>query len=126
MIVVVALSSLFINVVVYVYLCLFQISFCRNSVAEQERVVESVHEEIQMMSKLNHPNIVRILGATQQGCHFFMFVEWMPGKHRPPHFIFFITPRLSELGVSLNIHVDQDYLTCTKSNFSVTGFSSYY
>jgi mitogen-activated protein kinase kinase kinase 1 len=32
-----------------------------------------------MMARLNHPNIVRILGATQQGCHFFMFVEWMPG-----------------------------------------------
>ena len=41
--------------------------------------MESVREEIEMMSKLNHPNIVRILGATQQGCHFFMFVEWMPG-----------------------------------------------
>ncbi len=58
----------------------FQISFCRNSLDEQERVVDSIQEEIHMMSRLNHPNIVRILGATQQGCHFFMFVEWMPGK----------------------------------------------
>ena len=33
-----------------------------------------------MMAKLNHPHIVRILGATRQGCHFNMFVEWMPGK----------------------------------------------
>jgi len=32
------------------------------------------------MAKLNHPHIVRILGATRQGCHFNMFVEWMPGK----------------------------------------------
>lgn len=31
------------------------------------------------MATLNHPNIVRILGATQTGAHFNMFVEWMPG-----------------------------------------------
>lgn len=57
-----------------------QISFCRNSISEQEKVIEAVREEIEMMARLNHPNIVRILGATQQGCHFFMFVEWMPGR----------------------------------------------
>lgn len=32
-----------------------------------------------MMADLNHPNVVRILGATQTGAHFNMFVEWMPG-----------------------------------------------
>ena len=58
---------------------LSQIPFCRNTVAEQRKVIEAVEEEIQMMAKLNHPNIVRILGATRQTCHFFMFVEWMPG-----------------------------------------------
>ena len=57
----------------------FQISFCRNSQSEQDTVIETVEEEIQMMSRLNHPHVVRILGATRQGCHFFMFVEWMPG-----------------------------------------------
>ncbi|XP_063431372.1 mitogen-activated protein kinase kinase kinase 1-like isoform X2 [Mytilus trossulus] len=56
-----------------------QISFCRNSASEQEKVVETISEEIQMMAKLNHPNVVRILGATKQGCHFNMFLEWMPG-----------------------------------------------
>ncbi|KAL5017291.1 hypothetical protein ScPMuIL_006880 [Solemya velum] len=55
------------------------ISYCRNSKTEQEKVIETIREEVQMMSKLNHPNVVRILGATQQGCHFNMFVEWMPG-----------------------------------------------
>ncbi|OWF34833.1 mitogen-activated protein kinase kinase kinase 1-like isoform X2 [Mizuhopecten yessoensis] len=55
-----------------------QISFCRNTPSEQEKVVEAITEEIHMMTKLNHPNIVRILGATRQGCHFNMFVEWMP------------------------------------------------
>lgn len=56
-----------------------QISFCRNSPQEQEKVVEAITEEIHMMAKLSHPNVVRILGATKQGCHFNMFVEWMPG-----------------------------------------------
>ena len=58
----------------------FQISFCRNSKSEQDTVIKSVTEEIHMMSKLSHPNIIRIMGATRQGCHFNMFVEWMPGK----------------------------------------------
>ncbi|XP_069128758.1 mitogen-activated protein kinase kinase kinase 1-like [Argopecten irradians] len=58
-----------------------QLSFCRNTASEQEKVVETITEEIHMMTKLNHPNIVRILGATRQGCHFNMFVEWMPGTY---------------------------------------------
>ncbi|XP_062600728.1 mitogen-activated protein kinase kinase kinase 1-like [Saccostrea cucullata] len=56
-----------------------QVSFCRNSRSEQESVVETITEEIIMMTKLNHPNVVRIMGATRHGCHFNMFVEWMPG-----------------------------------------------
>ena len=31
------------------------------------------------MSRLRHENIVRILGATKQGSHFNLFVEWMAG-----------------------------------------------
>lgn len=60
-------------------MCVKQISFCRNSQSEQDNVIDAIKDEIQMMARLNHPNVVRILGATQQGCHFFMFVEWMPG-----------------------------------------------
>lgn len=56
-----------------------QISFCRNSPTEQETVIEAITAEIHMMARLSHPNVVRILGATKQGCHFNMFVEWMPG-----------------------------------------------
>lgn len=59
----------------------FQVSFCRNSRSEQEIVVETITEEIIMMTKLNHPNVVRIMGATRHGCHFNMFVEWMPGRN---------------------------------------------
>ncbi len=44
-------------------------------------MIETVEEEIKMMARLNHPHVVRILGATRQGCHFFMFVEWMPGTY---------------------------------------------
>ena len=57
-----------------------QISLCRNTDAEQEKVIETVTQEIDLMAKFSHPNIMRILGATRQDCHFFMFVEWMPGS----------------------------------------------
>ncbi|KAG1655214.1 Mitogen-activated protein kinase kinase kinase 1 [Nymphon striatum] len=56
-----------------------QAAFCRNSEEEQDKVMESITEEIMMMAKLDHPNIVNILGATQQGEHFNMFFEWMSG-----------------------------------------------
>ncbi|XP_074643836.1 mitogen-activated protein kinase kinase kinase 1-like [Tubulanus polymorphus] len=56
-----------------------QIAFCRNSDSEQEKVVEAIKAEIDLMTKMNHRNVVRILGATQEGVHFNMFVEWMSG-----------------------------------------------
>uniref|UniRef100_A0A1B6BZG6 Mitogen-activated protein kinase kinase kinase n=1 Tax=Clastoptera arizonana TaxID=38151 RepID=A0A1B6BZG6_9HEMI len=56
-----------------------QVSFCRNSSEEQSSVEANIEEEMAMMSTLNHPNIVRLLGATKQGKHFNMFVEWMAG-----------------------------------------------
>lgn len=56
-----------------------QVPFCRNSEEEQVIVELGIHEEIITMSKLRHGNIVRILGATKQGSHFNMFVEWMAG-----------------------------------------------
>ena len=56
-----------------------QISMCRNMVAEQEKVIEAVKQEIDLMAKFNHPNVMRISRATQQHCYFFVFVEWMPG-----------------------------------------------
>lgn len=39
----------------------------------------NIKEEIALMAQLDHPNIVRILGVTQQHNSFNMFVEWMPG-----------------------------------------------
>ncbi|GAB6029131.1 Mitogen-activated protein kinase kinase kinase 1 [Chamberlinius hualienensis] len=56
-----------------------QVSFCRNSYDEQEKVKKCIEEEIRMMSRLNHPNVVRCLGATRQENHFNVFVEWMAG-----------------------------------------------
>ncbi|XP_021916441.1 mitogen-activated protein kinase kinase kinase 1-like isoform X2 [Zootermopsis nevadensis] len=56
-----------------------QVPFCRISADEQAIVELGIHEEIVTMSKLRHENIVRILGATKQGSHFNMFVEWMAG-----------------------------------------------
>ena len=54
-------------------------SFARNSESEQESVVAAITEEISMMGRLDHPHLVRCLGATRDGCHFNIFMEWMPG-----------------------------------------------
>ncbi|XP_049954859.1 mitogen-activated protein kinase kinase kinase 1-like [Schistocerca serialis cubense] len=56
-----------------------QVSFLRNSQQEQERVESEIWKEIVMLSKLHHPNVLHILGATKQNGHFNIFVEWMAG-----------------------------------------------
>jgi len=56
-----------------------QISFCRNSEEEQRKVHEVVLEEIALMHRLKHPNIVACLGATQHENHYNLFLELMPG-----------------------------------------------
>ncbi|XP_077981126.1 mitogen-activated protein kinase kinase kinase 1-like [Glandiceps talaboti] len=56
-----------------------QVSFCRNNRTDQEKVVSTILEEIAMVARMDHPNVMRLIGATQQGAHFNLFVEWMPG-----------------------------------------------
>lgn len=54
-------------------------SFCRNSLEEQDRVENAVRQELEVLKTLRHENIVRMIGATRQSTHFSMFVEWMAG-----------------------------------------------
>ncbi|XP_071799794.1 mitogen-activated protein kinase kinase kinase 1-like [Asterias amurensis] len=56
-----------------------QVSFIRNKNCDQEKVVSSLMREIKLMKELDHPNIVRLLGATRHNGHFNVFVEWMAG-----------------------------------------------
>ncbi|NXS91239.1 M3K1 kinase, partial [Jacana jacana] len=56
-----------------------QVTYVRNTSAEQEEVVEALREEIRMMSHLNHPNIIRMLGATCEKSNYNLFIEWMAG-----------------------------------------------
>ncbi|XP_066996499.2 mitogen-activated protein kinase kinase kinase 1 [Anabrus simplex] len=56
-----------------------QVPYCRNSEEEQTCVEAGIRKEILTMSKLCHPNVLTILGATRQGSHFNIFVEWMAG-----------------------------------------------
>ena len=46
-------------------------------------MLDEISAEIGLMCQLNHSNITRIIGATRHHAHFFMFVEWMPGKVNP-------------------------------------------
>eukprot|EP00794_Sanderia_malayensis_P007875 gene7873-8725_t len=56
-----------------------QVSFCRNSLTEQEKVKKAVLDEINLLYKLRHPHTVQCLGATQHLNHFNIFMEIMPG-----------------------------------------------
>uniref|UniRef100_A0A8C3PIQ2 Mitogen-activated protein kinase kinase kinase 1 n=1 Tax=Calidris pygmaea TaxID=425635 RepID=A0A8C3PIQ2_9CHAR len=56
-----------------------QVTYVRNTSTEQEEVVEALREEIRMMSHLNHPNIIRMLGATCEKSNYNLFIEWMAG-----------------------------------------------
>lgn len=56
-----------------------QVSFCRNDEEEQERVEASIEQEILIMSRLRHCNIVRLLGASRHSTSFSVFTEWMAG-----------------------------------------------
>lgn len=56
-----------------------QISFCRNSDEEQDKVEQLIREEVLLISKLQHPHVVRMYGAIQEEAHINVFVEWMPG-----------------------------------------------
>lgn len=60
-------------------MCLLQVTYVRNTSSEQEEVVEALREEIRMMSHLNHPNIIRMLGATCEKSSYNLFIEWMAG-----------------------------------------------
>lgn len=42
--------------------------------------MEALREEIRMMGHLNHPNIIRMLGATCEKNNYNLFVEWMAGR----------------------------------------------
>ena len=56
-----------------------QISFCRNSEEEQDKVEQLIREEVLLISGLQHPHVVRMYGAIQEGSHINVFVEWMAG-----------------------------------------------
>ncbi|XP_067889579.1 mitogen-activated protein kinase kinase kinase 1 isoform X1 [Heterodontus francisci] len=56
-----------------------QVTYVRNTSTEQEEVVHTLREEIRMMGHLNHPNIIRMLGATCEKSNYNLFVEWMAG-----------------------------------------------
>lgn len=58
----------------------FQISFVRNTKEEQDKVHQVVLEEIALLHKLKHQNIVACLGATQHEAHYNLFMELMSGQ----------------------------------------------
>lgn len=56
-----------------------QVSFCRNSTEEQNKVTQTIEDEISLLGRLQHPHLIKCLGATKHTGHFNIFLEWMPG-----------------------------------------------
>ena len=57
-----------------------KVSYIRNTPSEEEEEQKRLIKEVSLMAKLQHPNIVRCLGATQQPGCFNIFLEWMAGE----------------------------------------------
>ena len=58
-----------------------QVSYVRNTKAQEEEELKRLREEVMMLERLSHPNIVRCLGATQHEGHINIFIEWMAGMY---------------------------------------------
>ncbi|XP_032232180.2 mitogen-activated protein kinase kinase kinase 1 isoform X2 [Nematostella vectensis] len=56
-----------------------QVSFCRNSKSEQDKVCQTIMDEIAILARLKHPHLIKCLGATRHTGHFNIFLEWMAG-----------------------------------------------
>ena len=61
------------------YVVFLQVSFCRNSTEEQDKVTQTIEDEISLLGRLQHPHLIKCLGATKHTAHFNIFLEWMPG-----------------------------------------------
>ena len=57
-----------------------KVSYIRNTPSEEDEEQKRLIKEVSLMAKLQHPNIVRCLGATQQPGCFNIFLEWMAGE----------------------------------------------
>ena len=58
---------------------LIQVSYARNTTSQEEDELSRLRDEVAMLGRINHPNIVRCLGATQHDGHINIFIEWMAG-----------------------------------------------
>jgi len=61
-------------------LVIYQVNHVRCSPVEERQVLQVILEEIALMRRLSHPNIVRLHGVTKEGPLYNIFVEWCAGK----------------------------------------------
>ena len=54
-------------------------NYVRCSAVEQSQVLGVISEEIALMRRLNHPNIVRLHGVTKEQHLYNIFIEWCAG-----------------------------------------------
>lgn len=56
-----------------------QVKYARSKRSEQEEQLARLKKEVAVLTKIEHPNVVCGLGATQHKEHFDIFIEWMAG-----------------------------------------------
>uniref|UniRef100_H2YSR4 Protein kinase domain-containing protein n=1 Tax=Ciona savignyi TaxID=51511 RepID=H2YSR4_CIOSA len=56
-----------------------QVNHVRCSAVEERQVLAVITEEISLMRRLSHPNIVRLHGITKEGPLYNIFIEWCAG-----------------------------------------------
>ena len=57
-----------------------QVSFDRNSEEKQNAVTQAIEDEVSFLGRLQHPHVIKCLGATKHAAYVNIFLEWMPGK----------------------------------------------
>ena len=43
-------------------------------------MTQTIEDEISLLGRLQHPHLIKCLGATKHTGHFNIFLEWMPGE----------------------------------------------
>ena len=56
-----------------------EVAMNRKDAASQQESIEQLEQEVQLLSRLQHPNIVRYIGTDRDASSLYIFLEYVPG-----------------------------------------------